>query len=166
MEHIVWREKKAVNSALKLGNSPELETTIARCIEDIKNYGELEVKQFEELLTYTTKTANITLPTKLEENKASKEAKTLTPKRLFKGTFNTEALRRALEEEEYVWYEEITKKDKGFRKKTYEIFNFMDGKRTVYEITKAVSAEYGETDVEHVLKFIHDLEKTKFVSFK
>jgi hypothetical protein len=36
----------------------------------------------------------------------------------------------------------------------------MNGKRTLYDIVKAVSAEYGETNTEHALRFIKDLEKT------
>jgi len=115
-------------------------------------------------LAHVTKAAGVTLPPQPEETEAAKEAKSLVPKRLFKGTFNSDALKRALGEKEYEWYEEIGKKDKDFRKKMYEIFNFMDGKRTVYDIVKAVSAEYSETNLEHVLKFIHDLENTNFVS--
>jgi formylmethanofuran dehydrogenase subunit E-like metal-binding protein len=42
--------------------------------------------------------------------------------------------------------------------------NFMDGKRNVHEITKAISAEYSETTTETVLKLLHDLEKTKLVA--
>jgi len=165
MEHLVWREKKAVKSAERLGSSPEFENLTAKYVKDVKQYGRLEIARFEETLAHATKTAGITLPVQLEETEAVREAKSLTPKRLFKGTFNADALKRALGEKEYELYEEIGKKDEDFRKKTYEIFNFMDGKRTVYEIAKAVSAEYSVTKLEHVLKFIHDLEKTNFVSF-
>jgi len=164
MEHIVWREKKAINSAKRLVPSLELENIIAKCVEDIEHCSKREIARFEEALAHVTKAAGVTLPPQPEETEAAKEAKSLVPKRLFKGTFNSDALKRALGEKEYEWYEEIGKKDKDFRKKMYEIFNFMDGKRTVYDVVKAVSAEYSETNLEHVLKFIHDLEKTNFVS--
>ena len=75
-------------------------------------------------------------------------------------------MKKALGEAEYAWYEEARKKDQDFGKKMYEIFNFMNGKWTVYEIAKAVSAEYGETSLEHILKMLHDLKKTDFISFK
>lgn len=164
VEHIVWREKKAINSVKRLGGSPELENIIAKYTEDIERYSQLEIERFKETLAHVTKIAKITLPTQLKESEAAREAKSLTPKRLFKGPLNVDALKKALGEKEYEWYEEIGKKDKGFRKKTYEILNFMDGKRTVYKITRAVSAEYGETSAEHVLKFIRDLEKANFIS--
>jgi len=166
MEHITWREKKAIKSVERLGNSPKLENLITKYLKDIANYSQLENLRFEEILAHITKTASITLPAQIEETAAEKEAKSLTPKRLFKGSFNSDALKSALGEEEFDWYEEIGKKDEDFRKKTYEIFNFMDEKRTVYELAKAVSAEYSETSIEHLLKFMHDLEKTKFISFQ
>ncbi|MFQ6068295.1 MAG: DUF4910 domain-containing protein [Candidatus Bathyarchaeia archaeon] len=166
IEHIIWREKKAIESVKRLGNSPELEAFIAKYVKDIEHYGQLEVTRFKEALAHATKTARITLLIPPEETEAEKEAKSLTPKRLFKGTLNMDVLKRTLGEKEYEWYEEIRKKDKDFRKKTYEILNFMDGKRTVYEITKAVSAEYGETSLKSVLKFIHDLKKINLVSFQ
>ncbi|MEM2047881.1 MAG: PqqD family protein, partial [Candidatus Jordarchaeales archaeon] len=162
--HIVWREKKAINSVKRLGTTSELETLIKKYLEDIDHHSQLEIARFEETLNHITRTRGITLPIQPEETDKAKEAKGLTPKRLFKGTFNDDALKRALGDKEYEWYEEVGKKDKDFRKKTYEIINFMDGERTVYEIAKAVSAEYGETSLENVLKFIHDLEKTGFIS--
>jgi DNA-binding PadR family transcriptional regulator len=57
----------------------------------------------------------------------------------------------------------VRETDGDFDKKSAEILNFMNGKRSVYEIVKAVSAEYSETNPEHVLKFLRDLEKAKLV---
>jgi predicted SprT family Zn-dependent metalloprotease len=42
----------------------------------------------------------------------------------------------------------------------------MNGKRTLYDIVKAVSAEYGETNIEHALRFVKDLEKTGFATLQ
>jgi len=42
----------------------------------------------------------------------------------------------------------------------------MDGKRTLYEIVRAVSAEYTETKAEDLLKFMRDLEKMKLISLE
>jgi len=70
-----------------------------------------------------------------------------------------------LGEEEYRWYDEMDDKDIQFERKRAEIVNFMDGKRTLRDIVKAVSAEYGtETSTEHALKFVKDLEKTKLIT--
>jgi hypothetical protein len=90
----------------------------------------------------------------------------LVPKRLFKGTLDFEAVRKGLSEEEFEWYREIDEKDREFHRKAAEILNFMDGKRSLHEILNAVSAEYGETDPEHVLKFLRDLEKISLVAFE
>ncbi len=164
VEHIVWREKTAITSVKRLGESSELEKLIAELMKDIDHCGQIEIARFQEALTHVTKAAGITLPTRIDEAHATKEMHNLVPKRLFKGTLSSEFLKRELGEKEYRWYEEITKKDKDFRRKTYEILNFMDGNRTAYEIAKAVSAEYGETDITHVLKFIRDLVKINLVS--
>jgi hypothetical protein len=166
MQHIVWREKKAVDSVRELASSPELEERISRYQADIEHYGQTETEHFDEAVTYIAKTRGLALPSQPEKTKPTEKAQTLVPKRLFKGTLNSDAFKRKLGETDYRWYEEIRKKDKDFRKKTYEIVNFIDGKRSVIEITRAVSAEYGETELEHVLKFIRDLETAKFVSFQ
>lgn len=57
----------------------------------------------------------------------------------------------------------MREKDEDFDKKSAEVLNFMNGKRSIYEIVKAVSAEYSETNPEHVVKLLQDLEKAKLV---
>ncbi len=166
IKHIVWREKRALESTRRLDSTTELENFIAEYVKDIAQYSQLEITRFQEVLAHSAKTLGIILPQSSPEDETEKEAKDLTPKRLFKGTFSDENFKRALGEKEYEWYDEIVKKDKDFRKKKYEMINFMDGKRTVYEITKSVSAEYNETNVKHVLRFMRDLEKTGFLSFQ
>jgi aminopeptidase-like protein len=165
MEHIVWREKKAIGSTKSLGNDTMLEDFIAEYMKDIEQSSRLEIERFEEALTYIAKTLGVT-PSQPTEGEAAGQAKSLTPRRLFKGTLSDETFKKALGVKEYEWYDETVKKDRDFRKKRYEIVNFIDGKRTVDEITRAVTAEYDKTNVEHVLKFMRDLEKTGFVSFK
>jgi Zn-dependent M28 family amino/carboxypeptidase len=166
MQHIVWREKKAVDSVRELASSLELEERITRYEADIEHYGQTETDHFDEAVTYIAKARDLALPSQPEKAEPTEKAETLVPKRLFKGTLSSDAFKRKLGETDYRWYEELRKKDKDFRKKTYEIVNFIDGNRSVVEITRAVSAEYGETELEHVLKFIRDLETAKFVSFQ
>ena len=103
---------------------------------------------------------------KLEERKADKKPWRLIPRRLFKGTLSADLLKKELGEKEYAWYLEIDEKDQEFTKKMAEVLNFMDGKRSVQEIVRAVSAEYSEKNPEHLLKFLRDLEKTRLVAFK
>jgi len=49
---------------------------------------------------------------------------------------------------------------------TYEALNFVDGKRSVLDIAKAVSAEYGPVDPKKVFAFFKVLEKAELLSFK
>jgi hypothetical protein len=165
IEHIIWREQQAIKSVRKLGENPELDAFLESYCESIRNLGEKEIARLDEALNFAAKTSNITVPSKLEENQADQDLKKLIPKRLFKGTLDGDAMKKRLDEKEYEWYEEISEKDREFHTKMMEILNFMDGKRSAYEIATAVSAEYSETNAEHVLKFLKDLEKTSLVAF-
>jgi hypothetical protein len=162
----MWREQQATKSVEKLGENPELNVFIDKLCEDIANQGQQKIARLEGVLNFIAKTLAITIPTKLEETETETELKKLVPKRLFKGTLNFDALKKALGEKEYEWYQEIYEKNHQFGTKTAEFINFMDGKRSAYDITKAVSAEYNEANLEHVLKFLRDLEKAKLLTFE
>jgi hypothetical protein len=165
IEHIVWREQEAIKSVKRLGESPELSAFLEKSCNDIANSGRREATRLEEALNLIVKASNLTLPSELEETEAHQALKKLIPRRLFRGTLGGDLLKKELGEKEYEWYQEIDEKDSEFWKKAAEILNFMDGKRSVHEIVKAVSAEYTETNLEYVLKFLRDLEKTKLVAF-
>ena len=166
IEHIMWREKEATRSVKKLDQSPELNAFVNKLCEDIESHGQQKIARFEEALDFVSKTSTLTIPTKLEETEAEAELRRHLPKRLFKGTLNFDVLKETLGEEEYEWYEEILERDHQFRAKAEEFINFMDGKRNANDIVKAVSAEYGETDPEALLKFLRDLEKAKLLTFE
>lgn len=165
IEHAVWREQEAVRSTRKLGENAESYAFLEKYCEDIADVGQKETVRLQEALNFVTNTAGITLPAKTEETGAEAELKRLVPRRLFKGTLDTTVLKKTLSEKEYEWYQEIWEKDAEFGKKMEEILNFTDGKRSAYDILKAVSAEYSETNPEQMLKFLRDLEKTELVAF-
>ena len=48
----------------------------------------------------------------------------------------------------------------------YEALNFVDGKKSVLDIAKAVSAEYGPIDPQSVFSFFKVLEKAQLLAFK
>jgi hypothetical protein len=48
----------------------------------------------------------------------------------------------------------------------YEIFNFVDGKRTVGEIRDAVSAEYGPLSIDLVSDYLNACSEAKLLSWK
>ncbi|MGQ9552000.1 MAG: DUF4910 domain-containing protein [Candidatus Bathycorpusculaceae bacterium] len=162
--HIVWREQVAVKSVKRLSADIELEASLCKYCEDIGSLGQKKVVRLEEALNFVAKAAGVTLPVKLEETETEAELKCLTPKKSFKGTLDMEVLRKTLGDEEYEWYREIEEKDPDFGKKMEEILNFADGIRRAYDILIAISAEYGETIPESMLKFLRDLEKTGLIT--
>jgi hypothetical protein len=163
LNHIVWREQESIKSVKRVDTSAELNTHLTVYSEEIRELGKKEIRKFEETLDFLVRKSGLTLPILPE---SGGELRKLVPMRLFKGTFDFGSLKKALGEKEYKWYQDIGDKDTQFGKKTPEILNFMDGHRNSQEIMNAVSAEYSETDPEHVLKFLRDLEKLKLVSFK
>jgi hypothetical protein len=166
IEHIVWREIQAARSVDRIAKNPELDAYLSKYCKSITDTGKLEIAKVEEFLTFIVKTSKMKLPARLEETKAEKEMRKLVPKRLFKGSLSSDALKEKLGSKDYEWYDTVSEKDLHFGKKMLEIVNFMDGRRTAHEIARSVSAEYGLTDSEHVLKFLKDLEKTGFIEFR
>jgi aminopeptidase-like protein len=165
MKHVLWREQEAVKSVERLAESPELNAFIERCCQDIASQGESEVARVKETLNFIVRESSLKLPPEPEETQAEKESGLLVPKRLFKGTLG-DVLKRTLSDEEYEWYTQIGEKDREFQKKMYELVNLIDGRRNVRDIVNTVSAEYSETSIEHVTKFLRDLEKAKLLTFK
>jgi hypothetical protein len=72
-------------------------------------------------------------------------------------------------EEDERWYEEHAEKMGGLRhvlrNHIFELNNLIDGKRSVLDIRNALSAQFGETDLELVMKYISDLERFELVSY-
>lgn len=166
IEHIAWREQQAIQSVRKLAENPELSKYLEKHCEDIRVFAQKEIAKLRMTLDYAAETLNAKIVQEPEEATADREAKKVIPRRLFKGSLNSDTFREALGEKEHEWYRDIDEKDADFGKKMYEILNFMDAKRNAYEIAEAVSAEYSITSIEHVLKFMRDLQKTGFVAFK
>ncbi len=166
LEHIVPREQQALKSVKKLGTSTHLQVFLDKNHKAIKDLGLKETARIEETLNCIAKAHRLKLPSKLQETEAERESKKLIPKRLFKGTLSRDALQEAVGEKEYEWYLEMAERDQDFNKKLLEVVNFMDGRRTIHGIFKAVSAEYDETNFEHTLKFVRELIRAKLVVFK
>jgi hypothetical protein len=162
IEHFAWREQEAVKSVRRLGESPELATSLKEHCRDIESLANREIARVQETLSFIAKISALILPIQPERAEPVEELGVI-PKRLFKGTLDSSVLKKTLSEKELEWYEEVREKDEDFDKKSAEVLNFINGKRSVYEIAKAVSAEYSETSPEHVLKFLRDLQKAKLV---
>jgi hypothetical protein len=164
IKHIMQREEEAVSSVKRLTRNTELDTFLQNFTEDISIIGEKEITRINKVLSYIATTIGIFIPDQIEETKAEKETRKITPQRRFKGSLSMETVRKSITDEEFEWYEKKLKKDPAFQMKIIEVLNFMDGKRTLYEIINSVSAEYTETKAEDVLKYLRYLEKIKLVS--
>lgn len=166
IQHVVWRETEAVKSVKRLGVHPELTIFIDTCCKDLMGQGKREMARFDTIIEFAAKLSGTKLPLTVQETKAENELKHLVPKRLFKGTLCLDILEEGLGDAEFDWYREIDEKDEEFGKKMAEAVNFINGKRTGHDILKAVSSEYTPTNPDYLLKFLHDLQKTKLVAFK
>lgn len=164
IEHVAWRERQAIKSVKRLGENPELNAFLDDFCEDIADLAKRETTRLTDAVRFVAKASSLT-PLVHTGAMASSAELERVPTRLFKGTFDLTALKKVIGEKEYEWYLKIDEKDVNFRKKTGEILNFINEKRSVHEITNAVSAEYDPTDPDHVLKFLRDLEKAKLISF-
>jgi hypothetical protein len=162
IEHFAWREQEAVKSVKRLGESPELDTLLSEHCRDIERLTNQELAKLQQALNFIAKASGLNLPSQREHAEPDKDLRKI-PRRLFKGTLSSDVLKKTLSEKELEWYDEVREKDEDFAKKSAEVLNFMNGKRSIYEIVKAVSAEYSETNPEHVVKLLQDLEKAKLV---
>jgi len=166
IEHIMQREKQAVISVKRLAFNTDLDNFLRKFTEDISKTGKKEITRINEVISYIARAMGVSIPDQTEETKAEEKSRKIVPERLFKGSLSQETFRKALTEKEYGWFEEKRRKDTTFLMKMAEALNFMDGKRPLYEIVRAVSAEYTETKAEDLLRFLRDLEKMKLISFK
>lgn len=165
IEHIIWREQRAVKSVVSLGESPELNAFVNEYCEDIEDLGKQEMARLRDVLGFVAETLSLELPAEVKEAQVE-DLEKMIPRRLFKGTLSFDFVRKGLGAEEFEWYRKVEEEDKEFGKKMAEMLNFMDGERSLYEILKAISAEYGETKPEGAVKMVRDLEKLKLVALE
>jgi hypothetical protein len=165
IEHVLWREKEAVKSLLKLAKSSELEDLINEQCKNLEITAERAIELIKRTFRFIVEMQAVQLSEETEDEKEKKELMVI-PTRQFKGTLDHNFLRKSLDEKELEYYDKVREEDSDFDKKQAEVLNFMDGKRTVREIVAAVSAEYSDTDPQHVLRFLYDLEKVRLISLK
>jgi aminopeptidase YwaD len=164
IEHIVKREQEAVRSVSSLDSSKELQDFVDALVADLATAGQRELAGLERAIKIMERGLKQRIPAAPRQTEAERESKRLVPKRRFKGTLAWTLLPDSLDEEGAEAYRKIEKSDREFMSKTAELVNYINGRRTIHEITEALSAEYGPTNPAHVLRYLRDLCKIKLVT--
>ncbi len=166
LEHIMDREAFSVLSACKLAGHARPDDFFRSQVAAIKEHGSREIARFGRTIEALPSIGNAKRRTSSKRlSKAEKDAMTIVPRRRFKGTIDSETMSDLLGEKRIGWYSEVDDKDPHFSRKMYEMVNLMNGKRSAYEMTRFVSAEYGPTDQKDVLRFLSDLKTIGFVKY-
>lgn len=164
MDHVAWREKEAIKSVTRLASNAALDGFIRERCEEMDGLCDAERARLKEVAGFIAGSRGLKMQ-EPPETDIERESKRLVPVKLFEGTLNGDLVKESLSEEEYKWHADVDDRVPGFYKKTMEMLNLSDGKRTVHQIAKMVSSEYDRTDVEVVLRYLRDLEKMKLVKF-
>jgi hypothetical protein len=163
IRHIAWREQGAVRSVRRLVDDDRLDTSIAARCGDLADIGSRELAHLEDVLGHLESELGVRFQEDAVVSPAEQEARRTIPRKLFKGTLCSDVLKESLSEDGYRWHAGMENDDVTFSVKMVEALNFADGRRTVSEITKAISSEYSMTDVAVVLRYLKDLESIGLV---
>ncbi len=88
----------------------------------------------------------------------------IIPRRLFRGPIS-QFLFEDLVGDGMAWYADYARADPGWTDRRAEILNFMDGKRSLLQIFRAVSAELGRSDPAFYRRLLEDLKKHALVEY-
>lgn len=163
VSHAADRDAKAVRSLKRLearAGSDAFVETQARAVSEHGSRELARLNAFEEELVGKDAASKLM---RRNYSKAEVQAKKVVPKRRVKGSLESDFMYDKLGERKSEWYHEVEKRDSTFSKKMYEILNLMDGERDLCEIAESVSAQYGPTDIEDVLRFYTDLKGMRLV---
>jgi hypothetical protein len=166
INHITTLEQNAVRSVTRLAQSDRLDAFLDRCCADLGDEGRRELEWFTEVTRLVAAEKGLKALPKRKESEPEKESKRLIPRRMFKGRLDYERINDFLGDDAWGWYETVEDKDPDFFRKVYDGLNFMDGKRSLHSIIRAVSAEFGQTDYSMMMKLMRDLERMKYISFR
>jgi len=157
-------DQEAVASCKELCPSSGTKKMIDGLAASIKKDIDAEKKRLEQYYRMVCLEQSVK-PTIAKLSAAEGKAEKIVPRRLFRGPLPRRFFENALGEDAR-WYRDNARKIGGnMGNKTYEIANFANGKHNLLWIRDAVSAEFGETDVEFVLKYVEDLKKLKLLTW-
>ena len=160
---IVSRDVKAVRSLVRLDAESGADAFVEQQVAATSAHGSRELSRLNDIVDSVIGKGAAAALMQRGLSKAETQAKKTVPRRLFKGSLDSEFLSEAIGEKRHRWYDEVEKRDPSFSKKMYEIVNLMDGDRDLCEITEVISAQYGPTDIADVQKFVADLKYAHLV---
>jgi hypothetical protein len=165
LEHVSSKEQAAVRSVTRLADSHKLHAFLDKHCMEIEALGRRERDRFEEIVGHIEEDLGVSLRSSRREEWATQDGMDAVPKKLFKGTLCYDVIRDTLNPSDYDKFQDLEESDPDFYKKSIEILNFMDGRRSVADLVRAVSAEYSPTDPKTVRTYVEFLRKMRLVEF-
>ena len=160
---VTGRETNAVRSLRRLDRDIGSDEFVEQQATAVSEHGSRELSRLNTIVGSVVSQDAISSLMRKGFSKAEMNAKKVVPKRLFKGSLDPGHLSKTIGEKRCEWYQGAGDRDASFSKKMYDIVNLMDGERDLCEITEVVSAEYGPTNMDDVLRFVADLKRARLV---
>ena len=153
----------AVRSVEKLSEHPRVRAFVDRLADDLGRAADAEKARLR--LHFETLCAlNDFSPRPAPLSEAEDGLRKIVPRRLFRGPLS-QFLFEDLMGEAMAWYADYARTDPAWTDRRAEILNFMDGRRSLFEIFRAVSAEMGPSDPGFYGRLIEDLKTHALVAY-
>lgn len=157
-------EQEAILSARRLSTAP----AVASFIEQLAATLDDDLESEEERMGLVYEELCRSLGVQAREyslNAAEIQASRIVPSREFRGPLPSYYLATQLGDD-FDWYREnATAIGGNMGAKTFEIANFADGSRSVLEIRDIISAQFTETDLEFVVRYVEDMRRVGLFSY-
>jgi hypothetical protein len=157
IDHVLLWEQSVIRSILLYND----DNNVKEMVELVLSQLEAEHQLLEKRILHTAEELGLKENT---FNSTDEKPDNRIPARLTRGPINSGIYASKLSDEELSWYQ---KNRRSLNSNVqYEIVNFIDGTHTVSEIRNAVSAEFVPIETDVVVRFIEDLVKMEFVTWK
>lgn len=155
-------EQGALRSVGELSAHPRIIGLVERLERVLKDVADLEKAKLRLYYDTILSLADARAPKGVI--KEEKILRTIVPHRLVRGPIS-QFLFEDMVGEGMEWYADYSRADRDWINRRAEILNFMDGRRSLFDIYVAVSAEMGPSDPGFYLRLIEDLRQCGFVAY-
>jgi aminopeptidase-like protein len=163
LSHAARRDAAAVRSVSRLCPGAASDPLVEAQAAAVEEHGSRELARLNLIADALVDGSAADYMMRKGPSEDEKRAKRMVPVRLFKGSLDAEAMPAVLGVKRCEWHDDAERRDPLFPKKMYEVLNLMDGERDLCEIVEFVSAEYSQTDMGDVLRFVSDLRAARLV---